>query len=117
MGNQFDRAQKFTTGPNPTGYTLTRVELNVVSSTGSAIPTVTLRSGSATGSTVANFPGTSVTLVPGIAFSPIYVPIGTVYLSASTDYWAVVEGGADDAQILTITDHGEDPDSAMGWSI
>ncbi len=117
VGNQFDRAQKFTTGINPTGYTLARVEMNVVSSTGGAIPTVTLRSGSATGATVADFSGSSNPLAPGIESDLTYVPVGTVDLSESTDYWVVVEDGANDAQILTITDHGEDPGSAVGWSI
>ena len=117
LGNQFDRAQKFTTGPNPAGYTLTQVELILISSTGGAQPTVTLRSGSATGTTVVNFPSNPTPLLPGLSLLFTFFPIGTANLSASTDYWVVVEGGPNDAQILTITDHGEDPGSATGWSI
>ncbi len=44
----FDSAQPFTTGSNPTGYTLTRVELHMLHVTGSAAPSfsVSIRTGS-----------------------------------------------------------------------
>ena len=54
-----DFAQSFTTGTNPTGYTLTSIELKLSGSPGdaTATPTVKLFSVSATGTEVATFTG------------------------------------------------------------
>ena len=54
----WDTAQSFDTGGNPTGYILTSIELKITTSLGETTPpTLKLRSGSATGTVVATLTG------------------------------------------------------------
>ena len=86
-----DLAQAFTTGSNGTGYTLTSIELSLVTTISNAAPpTVTLHSGSANGTKVADFTGPS-TLDASTTKSYTFTPTGTVTLNASTEYFVVAE--------------------------
>ena len=65
----YDFAQSFTTGTNPTGYTLTSIELKLSSFPGDATPTVKLYSVSATGTEVSTFTGPAL----GTGTAKLYV--------------------------------------------
>ena len=114
-GTLSDLAQQFTTGANPGGYTLTGVELKLSSTTGAGPPTVTLHSGSAHGTKVADFDGPAA--VPVGATVETFTPTTAVTLSASTDYWVVIEGGSSDMAWSTTTSDAEDAGSAGGWTV
>ena len=115
-GSISDLAQQFTTGANPGGYTLTGVEPKFTVTTDSvAPPTVTLHSGSATGTKVADFTG-PVAVSVGFTVET-FTPTTAVTLSASTDYWVVLEGGSDDIRWPTTASGAEDAVSAGGWTI
>ena len=107
-------AQEFTTGPNAGGYSLTAIDLRLRISSGKSLPTVTLRSGSATGAVLATLTGTVTASddIQDITFAP-----STAYmLTSGTDYWVVAEGGGGTIY-RTHADDDEDEDSAPGWSI
>ena len=107
-----DFAQSFTTGINPTGYTLTSIELRLIVST--VTPTVTLHSGSATGTKVATLTGPAM-LDAGTIKNYTFTPSSTsTALLASTPYWVVAEG---DAYWVSTTSTSEDATPATGWSI
>ena len=117
-GTLSDLAQQFTTGANPGGYTLTGVELKLSSTTGAGPPTVTLHSGSAHGTKAADFTGPAAVSVG--ASVETFTPTTAVTLSASTDYWVVIEGGAADMAWSTTTPDAEDAEdagSAGGWTV
>ena len=94
VGSVNDVAQQFTTGANPGGYTLTDVYLVLHATSGTAPPTLTLHSGSANGAKVADFNGPAS--VPLDYTVQTFTPTTAVTLSASTDYWVVMQGGSDD---------------------
>ena len=111
-----DFAQSFTTGTNPTGYTLTSIELNLNSRDSTDTPTVRLYSGSANGTEVATFTGPSMldaSSVKNYTFTPS-TPSSTVTLSMSTTYWVVAEG---DTEWSATRSASEDGTSAAGWEI
>ena len=122
------RAQAFTTGANPAGYTLGSIGFDFASitdtSTAGAHLKMTLNEGDSDGN-----PGTALcTLTDPGTFSgsgvqtfdaPITDPCPT--LAAGTTYFAVIERVTTDAS-ATITLHrtgmaAEDAGGAMGWSI
>ena len=108
-------AQGFRTGTNAAGYTLTSIKLlfNVGENT---ITTVTLHSGSATGSTVADFPSlSSAQHAAGVAVYTL-TPTTTVTLDSNTDYWVVASAAGLGAQ-WAVAYAGEDATPAPGWSI
>lgn len=88
-------AQSFTTGSNTSGYTLTSIVLNC-SCQGYTSGTVTLHSGSRTGSKVADFTGS-------VAMDDLVLtPTQTVTLSANTTY-VIVTGDNFDAGTTWFT--------------
>ena len=109
-----DLAQAFTTGANDTGYTLTSIDMFLWSLNGSATPpTVTLHSGSASGTKVADFTGPS-TIGPGDV-SYTFIPATPVTLNASTEYWVVAEGAT--SYWNNTFSETEDGSGAPGWTI
>ena len=93
-GTEHGVAQGFRTGSNPTGYTVTSIDLQLSGGN----PTVSLRRGSPTGSTVPGFTAGSATLEP------------------NTSYWVVATGGGF-GWLWSVAGPGEDATSAPGWSI
>ena len=117
LGSSFDRVQRFTTGTNPGGYTLTGIDLSLRSeNAGTTPPTVTLHRGSATGTTVADLSGPTA-LTAGTTDTYRFTPTGTVRLSGSTNYWVLAKGGSDDIDWTQTTSNAEDATPADGWSI
>ena len=109
-----DLAQAFTTGANDTGYTLTSIDMFLWSLNGSATPpTVTLHSGSASGTKVADFTGPSA-IGPGDV-SYTFIPATPVTLNASTEYWVVAEGAT--SYWNSTFSETEDGSGAPGWTI
>ena len=109
----FDIAQEFTTGPNPTGYTLFNIELELEVSGVTDLPTVKLFSGSATFRELATLrapknasPGNRVTYTYGVS--------DLITLEPDTKYWVVAEDGSG---LWTAVGTGEDETRASGWSI
>ena len=114
-------AQKFTTGANATGYTLSSVSIwpyqNVTNRSGAYV-TVKRDSGGRPGALVAslNDPGTNFSGTSPVAFG---APGNTV-LAANTDYWVVVNESQSDNKKLTpgrTTSGNQDSDSLSNWSI
>ena len=115
-----DLAQAFTTGDSDTGYTLTSIELSLVThnvSNNSAPPTVTLHSGSANGTKVADFTGPSLEAFTTKNYT--FTPTGTVTLNASTEYFVVAVGGdpPSPSSWADTTHDTEDAGAESGWSI
>ena len=109
-----DLAQSFTTGTNATGYTLNSIELRLSAFVSTVTPTVTLHSGSATGTEVATLTGPAM-LDAGTIKNYTFTPSSTsTALLASTPYWVVAEG---DAYWVSTTSTSEDATPATGWSI
>ena len=117
LGSTSDQAQNFTTGDNAAGYTLTGIDLSLRSeNTGAVPPTVTLHSGSATGTKVADLTGPPA-LTAGMTDTYTFTPATTVTLGASTGYWVVAEGGSDDIDWTRTASNAEDATPASGWGI
>ena len=117
LGSTADRVQRFTTGTNPGGYTLTGIDLSLRSEdTGTIPPTVTLHRGSATGTRVADLSGPAA-LTAGTTDTYRFTPTGTVRLSGSTNYWVVAKGGSNDIDWTQTTSNAEDATPADGWTI
>ena len=95
LASSNDAAQEFTTGAYPqTGVTLTGIRVNIRTGAGQTVPTMTLRTGSATGTEVVPLTA-SGTLVPNANNTLVYMPSTTTKLAVSTPYWVVLEGGSD----------------------
>ena len=109
-----DFAQSFTTGANPTGYTLTSIELRLLTGPTGNAPTVKLFSVSATGTEESTFAGPAM-LDASTTKNYTFTPPSAVTLLASTTYWVVAEGG-NTGWLLTGSTR-EDATSATGWSI
>ena len=108
-----DFAQSFTTGTNPTGYTLTSIELKLTNISSTNTPTVKLYSGSANGMEEATFTGPP--MLAGEA-NYTFTPTSTVNLGMSTIYWVVAEGTPGVSWINTFST-SEDATPATGWLI
>ena len=105
-------AQPFTTGSNSSGYNLTSIVLNC-SCQGYTSGTVTLHSGTRTGSKVADFTASVAT------DDLVLTPTETITLSANTTY-VVLTGDNFDAGttwFTTNSDSEDDGAAAAGWSI
>ena len=111
-----DLAQAFTTGTNDAGYTLTSLELRLKSTSGTTPPTVTLHSGSATGTQVATFSGLT-SLTANSTDNYTFTPTATVTLSMATTYWVVAQGGSTGVAWSYTASDSEDGTPATGWSI
>ena len=89
-----DLAQKFTTGSNDLGYTLTQITLNLLLPKPQTIyPTVKIFSGSANGTEVATLNCPFNTPTETRTAYQCSAPVGTT-LAKDTSYWVVVEGGS-----------------------
>ena len=104
-------AQAFTTGANASGYTLTSITLHGVDFADSNGNTVTLHSGSRTGTKVADFTATisSTTLV--------LTPTSTTTLAKETTYYVVTGNDLGSAAWQITLSNDEDSGAADGWSI
>ena len=108
-----DLAQQFTTGSNFTGYTLTTIDLRLTIPTGSALPTVKLYAGSASGTQVASLTTPSSTSTSTANYT--YTAPANVTLAKNTNYWVVAECSC--AATWSVVSIHEDPTPAPGWSI
>ena len=118
-GSNMDRddlAQEFTTGSNQIGYTLTSIDMFLYGRSASQIaPTVTLHSGSAAGTKVADFTGPSSIGSGDINYT--FTPTTAVTLSASTEYWVVAKDAGAESFWNNTARTGEDGGGALGWTI
>ena len=107
-------AQGFRTGPTGTGYTLTSIDLELqFVPAATQFPTITLHSGSAAGSKVADFTAPST---PGSLDVYTFTPTTTVTLAPNTDYWVVATSGVVGID-WGVVYADEDATPAPGWSI
>ncbi len=122
--DRFDAAQKFTTGTNAGGYTLSSVDLRLeVASPNVSHPAVKVVKGAPAGEDsedVATLTPRSRNLIAHAAnFASFGAPPG-IRLDPSTDYWVVVERSGGDAIHLALSvtaSDAEDGSSAADWSI
>ena len=115
LGSASDLAQGFKVGSS--AATLTGIDLNLRSqNNGTTPPTVTLHSGSATGTKVADLTGPSA-LTAGTTANYTFTPSGTVRLRASSDYWVVAQEGSDDVDWTTTASDAGDATPARNWKI
>ena len=106
-----DLAQEFTTGPNPTGYKLSSIDL-YLTGRGTDL-TVKLFSGSATGSEVATLTSTGWERLGHNVYT--FVPPANTNLTANTSYWIVVKGSSSNGWFKAAP--GEDASPVPGWEI
>ena len=115
--NVFDFAQPFTTGSNAAGYSVTSVEIRLMT-TSNVIPDtpkLTLHSGTGTGNQLAVF--TKPTLASNTTDNYTYTLDTAVSLTASTTYWVVVDDGNFRIDVQTTASNGEDPTPLDGATI
>ena len=113
----FDHAQKFTTGADTAGYTVTSIDvlLRDVHSN-SNFPTVSIRSGASPPGTEVATLQTPMSGASGGDKPYRYTAPANLALAANTSYWVVLTGGSSSIVRMTgwtIIDAG----SAAGWSI
>ena len=112
-----DLAQSFTTGTNRAGYVLNSVDIRFVS-TASGVssdpPTVTLHTGSATGTAVAVLSRTGAIMAKD---NYEFAAASPVPLTHSTAYWVVAEGGGAGLAWVKTSSTSEDAGGAGGWMI
>ena len=116
LGNGYEVAQSFTTGTDPGGYTLTSIDFRFRTAPHTDTPTVTLHTGSETGTKVADFTGPAA-LTANTTANYTFTPTTTVTLNASTEYWVMVKGGLVTTQWQSTSRNAEDSGHAAGWSI
>ena len=110
-------AQSFTTGTDSVGYILSSIEVRLkwMGSDGANPPTMVLRSGSASGTKMADFSSPSGGISGGTA-NYTYTPTGNITLSTSTEYWVVLFSGQGAVWTRTNSDT-EDSGASTGWSV
>ncbi|MYG25974.1 MAG: hypothetical protein F4213_08105, partial [Boseongicola sp. SB0677_bin_26] len=109
-----DAAQAFTTGPNPSGYTLTSVHVTFNSGTKTGV-TVRIATGLPSSTdAVATLTNPATLVNNNAADYPFTAPANTT-LAANTTYWVVVEGSAGTPG--GTTSDAEDSGAFAGWSI
>ena len=124
-GRSFDNthlAQAFTTGPHAGGYWLESVGLWMRTSSGTttaANPTVTIRTGSATGTSEATLTGPSnlPTISESIEFERIFTPPSSLLLHPETTYWIRAEANNQALRWHSTAASAEDDVKAPLWSI
>ena len=123
---QFDSAQGFMTGPNPHGYALTGVDVNIRTDPGRGVvevPAVRVVSGAPDAAGGVGLAGpASVHAEAGAITARVYrfAAPPLTYLDGSTRYWIVAESNRpdDNAVSISVTNSpDEDPGSAAGWGI
>ncbi len=125
--DSLDVAQKFTTGPNVGGYTLTGVDLRLAALTGqatdSAAPRVTVVRGAPAGAgsvVVATLAARTPAVSDGTSATYSFAAPANTPLRPSTDHWVVVEAatrGGGDVQVSATASDAEDGTPAAGWSV
>ena len=105
-----DLAQEFTTGPNPTGYKLSSIDL-YLTGRGTDL-TVKLFSGSATGSEVATLTSPGWERLGHNVYT--FVTPANTNLTANTSYWIVVKGSSNG---WFKAAPGENASPVPGWEI
>ena len=107
-----DAAQKFTTGSNETGYTLSSIDLELTVASTSNFPVMKLFSGSANGTEVATL--TSPTNASTGKTTYTFTVPTAITLEGGTSYWVMAETGAGTWHTVGFA---EDATPAPGWSI
>ena len=121
-GTQTRHAQKFTTGSNPTGYTLDEVRLYIGSAGNTSGPVITINSGTG------NNPGTVIYTLdnPGTFTSDTvnsFTATSGTTLDADTSYFVVMEntstggGGNQRYHVGTTLSNAEDSSGLSDWDI
>ena len=121
-GNQTKHAQKFTTGSNPTGYTLDEVRLYIGSAGNTSGPVITINS------RTGNNPGTVIYTLdnPGTFTSDTvnsFTATSGTTLDADTSYFVVMEntstggGGNQRYHVGTTLSNAEDSSGLSDWDI
>ena len=121
-GTQTKHAQKFTTGSNPTGYTLDEVRLYIGSAGNTSGPVITINSGTG------NNPGTVIYTLdnPGTFTSDTvnsFTATSGTTLDADTSYFVVMEntstggGGNQRYHVGTTLSDAEDSSGLSDWDI
>ena len=121
-GTQTKHAQKFTTGSNPTGYTLDEVRLYIGSAGNASGPVITINSGTG------NNPGTVIYTLdnPGTFTSDTvnsFTATSGTTLDADTSYFVVMEntstggGGNQRYHVGTTLSNAEDSSGLSDWDI
>ena len=121
-GTQTKHAQKFTTGSNPTGYTLDEVRLYIGSAGNTSGPVITVNSGTG------NNPGTVIYTLdnPGTLTSDTvnsFTATSGTTLDADTSYFVVMEntstgsGGNQRYHVGTTLSNAEDSSGLSDWDI
>ena len=121
-GTQTKHAQKFTTGSNPTGYTLDEVRLYIGSAGNTSGPVITVNSGTG------NNPGTVIYTLdnPGTFTSDTvnsFTATSGTTLDADTSYFVVMEntstggGGNQRYHVGTTLSNAEDSSGLSDWDI
>ena len=110
-----DIAQGFTTGAS--GASLSSIEIMLYSFfSGTAHPTVTLHSGSATSAAVATLASPAGTIGTAAAKYTYTAPANTT-LAASTTYYVVLDEGGFGLKVSVTDSANEDSGGQTGWSI
>ena len=109
-----DVAQAFTTGPLPTGYTLTEVQLDLAI-TGSGLPSYEVEIWNATGAKLGTLTKPSA-LTDGLNS---FTSASGIRLERDTTYWVVIDlsSAGEHWGVRYTASNGEDPDGASGWGI
>ena len=110
-----DVAQEFTTGNNPTGYTLNSVDLKLQTLRATTVPSVRVVRYSPNHSSGATLTGPG-SLRTGFARDYTFTTPAGFHLEPATKYWVVVEGVSNVFVRGTLVDT-EDADPAPDWSI
>ena len=117
-----DHAQSFTTGNHANGYTLTRVDMELAS-TSTPVPTYTVRIQDSSSSRPGTILGilTQQGTLSGTATLVQFTASGTgIVLDPDTTYWVVIDVTAAphaDTTVAKTSLAAEDSGGAAGWSI
>ena len=108
-----DLAQGFMTGGNPSGYTLTNIEIAFAQTIDKTTPTVTVHEDSPTGVRIATLTGPATVSTGNQTFTAI----AGVTLNPMTEYFVVLEGTASGALLSTTASDDQDSTGKSDWSI
>ncbi|MCY4129552.1 MAG: fibronectin type III domain-containing protein [Gammaproteobacteria bacterium] len=111
----YDLAQRFTTGGNGSGYSVTSVDLRLETTTSPVAPSVKIVSGSANGTEIATLIAPA-SLDASTTKIYTYTVSGTVTLDNDTDYWVVAENATNTKWSYEGLGD-EDATSQSDWSI
>ncbi len=97
-------AQRFTTGSHAAGYTLTSIEIRLDAGGSPRNHVVTLRSGSANGTTEVTFNNPTPALTANTRRNYTFTPASTVTLDPDTHYWVRIDKNTSSDLELRRTD-------------